>query len=346
VSRPSGPTTPTTPTTYVPFADLEELLRTILVRHGVSDPNARIIAHNCASCERDGSVSHGVFRIPGYLASLENGWLDGCAVPHIERHGPSFLRVDARNGFAQTALHAAMPTLLEMVAETGLVMVAIRNSHHFSALWPDLEPLAERELVALTMVGGLLRVAMPGGRQPVFGTNPIAFATPVAGARPLIMDLATSAMSNGDVQLAERAGRPVPVGTGIDRDGAASVDPAAILDGGSLLPFGGHKGAALSFMVEVLAAALTAGLFSHEVDYSEHPGAETPRTGQALIVIDPTRGGNEEFAQRVMGLVATVRASGDVRLPSDRRYRFRDEADRRGIPIDDQQLAQLRTLAG
>lgn len=333
------------PTTLVPFGELESLLRTILVRNGVSEHNAGIIATNCASCERDGSVSHGVFRIPGYVTSIASGWLDGTAVPSVERHGPSMLRVDARNGFAQVALEAAMPDVLEMVAESGVVVVAIRHSHHFSALWPDLEPLAARGLVALTTVGGLKCVAMPGGREPVFGTNPIAFATPVAGGPPLVMDFATSTRSNGDLQLAAMAGESVPLGTGIDREGELSDDAAAILDGGALLPFGGHKGAALSIMVEVLASALTAGLFSHEVDFSGHPGAETPSTGQALLVIDPTRGGNTEFAERVLTLVEVIRASGDVRLPSDRRYRNRAEALERGIPITDERLTQLREMA-
>ena len=330
---------------HVPFAELAELLRTILVRHGVGEENARVIADNCAACERDGTLSHGVFRIPGYLASLRSGWLDGNARAEVERVGPSFLRVDARNGFAQTALHTATPAIESMVADSGLALVAMRGSHHFSALWPDVEPFAERGLVALTMIGGLRCVAMPGGRDPVFGTNPIAFATPVAGSRPLVMDFATSTMSNGDLRLAALAGVDVPPGTGIGRDGAPTARPSEILDGGALLPFGGHKGAGIMLMVEVLAAALTAGLFSHEVDFSTHPGAETPSTGQMLLVIDPTRGGNTAFAMRVMQLVDVVRASGEVRLPSDRRYLVRALAEEHGIPITLDRMAELRSLA-
>jgi LDH2 family malate/lactate/ureidoglycolate dehydrogenase len=75
--------------THVPFAELEGLLRTSLARHSVSEPNAGIIATNCASCERDGAVSHGVFRIPGYVTSIASGWLDESVAPSVERHGPS-----------------------------------------------------------------------------------------------------------------------------------------------------------------------------------------------------------------------------------------------------------------
>lgn len=334
-------------TTRISFADLVETLQKIFVKAGVSEANAAVLAVNCAGCERDGGLSHGVFRIPGYVASLNSGWVDGKAVPILERSGPALLRVDARNGFAQPAWAAALPHALDMVRQQGAAVVAIRESHHFSALWPDLEPLAEAGFVALSMVTGLACVAPPGGRKPVFGTNPLAFATPVAGAHPMIFDFATSAMSNGDLRLAARAGHSVPPGTGIDRSGALSDDPKQILDGGALLPFGGHKGAAISLMVEILASALTGGQFSSEVDFSAHPGAETPRTGQVIIVIDPARGNNAVFTERVRNLIDSVRDAGQTRLPSDRRYRTREASEREGISLSvEQRDALVRMAAG
>lgn len=331
--------------TRIKFQDLEALLFGIFVGHGVSEANAAVLAANCASCERDGSLSHGVFRIPGYVSSLKSGWVDGMATPEVDQVGPSYFRVDARNGFAQPALAAVIPTLIETVSASGVGVVAIRDSHHFSALWPDLEPLARCGFVALSMVSGLACVAPPGGTKPVFGTNPIAFATPVAGAYPMIYDFATSSMSNGDLRIAAREGHAVPMGTGVDASGALSDSPAAILAGGALLPFGGHKGAAISLMVEVLASALTGGQFSSEVDFSGHPGAETPKTGQVIVAIDPSIGGNHLFAARVSGLVDAVRGAGQSRLPSDRRYRTRETSERDGIPIKQEALALLQSLA-
>lgn len=332
-------------TTRIAFADLVAVLQKIFVKAGVSEANAAVLAANCAGCERDGGLSHGVFRIPGYVASLNSGWVDGKAVPVIERAGPSLLRVDARNGFAQPAWAAALPHALDMARHQGAAVVAVRESHHFSALWPDLEPLAEAGFVALSMVTGLACVAPPGGRKPVFGTNPLAFATPVAGAHPMIFDFATSAMSNGDLRLAARAGHSVAPGTGIDRSGALSEDPKQILDGGALLPFGGHKGAAISLMVEILASALTGGQFSSEVDFSAHPGAETPRTGQVIIVIDPARGNNAVFTERVGKLIDSVRDAGQTRLPADRRYRTRETSEREGISLSVEQWDALARMA-
>ena len=332
-------------TVRLPVSELESLLSEIFVRNGVSEANSAILAENCTACERDGSHSHGVFRMPGYVSSLKSGWVDGTATPVVIDLGAAFVRVDAMNGFAQPALEAALPLAIRKTRDHGAVVIAIRNSHHFSALWPDLEPLALSGLVAISMVSGLACVAPQSGTAPVFGTNPIAFATPVAGSNPLIFDFATSAMSNGDLRIAAREGRQVPIGTGVDASGELTAEPSEILAGGALRPFGGHKGAALSLMVEVLASALTGGLFSNEVDFSDHPGAETPKTGQVLIIIDPERGENANFGKRVAGLLSAIREAGEARLPSDRRYVTRALNEREGIPLSGATLKRLMGLA-
>jgi delta1-piperideine-2-carboxylate reductase len=327
----------------ISFGELTALLRDVFVAAGVASGPAEILAANCAMCERDGAHSHGIFRIPGYLASLKSGWADGHAVPILEEAGPAFLRVDAANGFAQPALAAAMPRFLQMVRDNGVAVLAMRDSHHFSALWPDIEPFANAGFIAITTVVGRACVAPFGSTTPLFGTNPIAFAAPVAGGDPLIFDQATSAISNGDLRLAARDGRTLAGNVGIDKQGQASTDPQAVLDGGALLPFGGYKGAALSLMVEILAGALTGGQFSHQVDYSAHPGAHTAKTGQLVIVIDPARG-LSGAAARTHDLIEILRASGADRLPGDRRNAARRKSGD-GIAIDPARLDELKAWA-
>ncbi len=335
----------TAQTQTVEYAALVEVLRQIFLRHGTSEPVAQVLAHNCASAERDGSHSHGIFRIPGYLSSLASGWVDGRAVPVVEDISPAFIRVDAANGFAQPALEAARELLIAKARSTGIAILAIRSSHHFAALWPDVEPFAEQGLVALSVVNSMTCVVPHGARKPLFGTNPIAFAAPRAGGEPIVFDLATSAIANGDVQIAAREERLLPEGMGVDRAGQPTVDPAAILDGGALLPFGGYKGSALSMMVELLAAGLTGGNFSFEFDWAGHPGAQTPWTGQLLIVIDPDKGSGQSFAQRSEELVRRMQEAGQERLPGDRRYRQRLESLANGIEISLADWTRLQTLA-
>lgn len=325
---------------------LTALLSRIFLRHGTSAEVADTLAANVALAQRDGSDSHGIFRIPGYLSTLASGWVDGRAVPVVSDAAPGFVSVDARNGFAQPAHEAARELLLGKVRLQGIALLAIHDSHHFAALWPDVEPYAREGFVALTFVNSMTCVVPHGAKKPLFGTNPIAFAAPRAGGDPLVFDLATSAMAHGDVQIAAREGRQLPPGYGVDRNGEPTRDPHAVLDGGALLPFGGHKGSALSMMVELLAAALTGGNFSFGFTWADHPGAQTPRTGQLLIVIDPSRGAGADFAQRAEALVAAMRDAGQERLPGERRYRQREESVSLGLLLPAGELAKLRELAG
>ncbi|MGH8416472.1 MAG: Ldh family oxidoreductase [Pseudomonas sp.] len=332
-------------TQAISFSDLTELLRQIFLRHGTSAEVAAVLAENCASAERDGSHSHGIFRIKGYLSSLAAGWVDGQAVPEVEDVGTGFVRVDAAGGFAQPAMQAAKTLLIEKARTAGIAILAIRNSHHFAALWPDVEPFAQDGLVALSVVNSMTCVVPHDAQKPLFGTNPIAFAAPRADGQPIVFDMATSAIAHGDVQIAARAGRTLPPGMGVNSAGQPTEDPKAILDGGALLPFGGYKGSALSMMVELLSAALTGGNFSFEFDMSSKPGAQTPWTGQTIIVIDPDKGSGQVFAQRSEELVRQMHGVGQQRMPGDRRYQQRKKSLSEGIVLSTIDLAWLQGLA-
>lgn len=322
--------------THVPFDALVSRIERTLITAGTSPETAAILARNCASCERDGTHSHGVFRMRGYIYDLSIGWVDGHATPRIERVGDSYVRIDAADGFTQPALVQAAPVIDEALEQTGVAVVAVRHGHHFSALWPDLETWANRGYIALGMIAsGKLSVMPKGVDKHVFSTNPFGFATPVEGAPPIVFDYATSSISHGDLQLHRREGRKVPPGTGVGRDGEETDDPNEILTEGGILPFGGHKGALLSFMIEVLAAGLTGGRFTYEMDAQSPEGVHSYGTGQLFIVIDPARGGNEVFEHRIAEFVAMLREAGMSRLPGDRRYEARQASEAAGVPVTD-----------
>ncbi|SDH05016.1 Ldh family oxidoreductase [Pelagibacterium luteolum] len=329
----------------ISYEELEALLETIFLRHGTRAGVAELLAANCATCERDGALSHGIFRMRGYVDSLATGWVDGSAVPVIEDAAPSFCRVDARNGFAQPALAMARELAMQKARTTGVAVLAIRNSHHLSALWPDVEPFAQDGLIALSVVNSFACTVPFDGTSAVFGTNPIAFAAPVEDADPIVFDLATSAMANGDVQIAARAGKALPPHSGVDSEGQPTIDARAVLDGGALLTFGGYKGSSISMMVELLGAALTGGHFSFEFDWSGHKGAQTPHTGQLILLIDPSYAAGNPFGLRAQTLIATMQAAGVSRLPGQRRAETRALAAQNGIPINAEDLAGLKALA-
>jgi delta1-piperideine-2-carboxylate reductase len=332
-------------TEHISHAELVDLLTAIFSKHRCRDEIARMLAENMATAEGDGALSHGIFRITGNLASLDTGWVDGMAVPTVEDTAPGMVRADGRNGFALPAFAAARNLFTGKARANGIAVMSVRNSHHFGAVWPDIEPFAREGFIALMMVNSMASVVPHGGNKKLYGTNPLGFAVPRAGTDPLVFDQASSAWSNGDVQIARREGRQLPPGVGVDRNGEPTTDPDAVLEGGALLPFGGHKGASVAMMMEVMAAGLAGGDFSFEVDWSAYPGAATPRTGQTVILIDPRRGAPRDFAARIEVLIDAIHDAGQQRLPGDRRYANRRRSAIEGIPLRRDDLERLRELA-
>jgi delta1-piperideine-2-carboxylate reductase len=331
----------------VQVADLADLVGRCLRRAGASPRTAAAIARIVVAAERDGSLSHGLQRVPGYLSSLASGWVDGRARPSLSRPAPGLLQADGGNGFAQIALAKADRPLRRAAERNGVALLGIRNAHHFASLWPDLEPFAADGFLAITMVNTRSHIAAWGGKKKVLGTNPIAFAVPRAGAPPLIWDQASSVMSQGEILVSAAAGRPLPPGAGVDRDGAATTDPKAVLEGGALLPIAGAKGSALAFMVESLAGALTGAQLGFEADAGQRPpGAQTSNTGQLVILMSPRAMAGSGFAVRIEAVIDRLREAGSERLPSDLRYRRRAQAEREGVEIAAEIYAYLTEQAG
>lgn len=313
--------------------ELTALVASVFERHGVSPENARIVAGVVAAAERDGSRSHGLFRLPGYVSTLKSGWIDGRAVPVVTDAAPGLVAVDAANGFAQPALAAGTPLLLKKVRVQGIAALAIRNSHHFGALWPDVESFADEGFIAMAFVNARSRVAPWGAKKKFLGTNPMAFACPRPGREPLVWDLASSVVAQGEVLLASTQGHALEDGIGLDSNGKPTTDPVKVLEGGAMLPFGGHKGAAIGFMVEIMSAALTGGRFGYEHRPDAPAGALTTNAGESVILIDPKPTGGDGVGERLTGLFEGLADVGAERLPGDARYARRRKSMAEGISI-------------
>jgi delta1-piperideine-2-carboxylate reductase len=330
----------------VAIAELLDLVTRCLRRAGMSPSNATLVAHTIVAAERDGARSHGLQRLPGYVSSLACGWVDGRARPVVAKRAPGAIHVDARNGFAQVALARGAPLVRKAAERTGVALLSIGNSHHYASLWPDVEPFAVDGFLAIAMVNSRSHMPAWGGHRKILGTNPVAFACPRRDAPPVIWDQASSAMSQGEVLVARAAGHTLPAGVGVDRDGAPTTDPNAVLDGGALLPFADPKGSSIAFMVEVLVAGLGGSRFGFEDTSRSVPGAQTSNAGQWMLLISPERLGAPNFPDRVETLIQNLRDFGAQRLPADARYARRRRAEAEGIEIADDRLADLAKQAG
>lgn len=327
---------------------LRARVEAILARHGLSALQAAALARVITAGERDACRSHGLYRIDGVLRTVAAGKVNPAARPKLApAEGGAIVRVDAAHGFAPAAFELGLPALVEAARRNGLAALVINDCTHFSALWPEVEAIAGHDLAGLALCPSYATVAPAGGNGPLLGTNPFAFAWPRPAQAPYVFDFATSIVARGEIELHRRAGKTLPEGWAVDRDGVPTSDPEAAL-AGAMLPFGGHKGSAIATMIELMAGIMIGDLTSPEV--LEKLGTTTlaPMHGELVLAFSPQafsagRGG-DPFARAEI-LFEAILGQG-ARLPSQRRFAARAQAERSGIALSSDELAMLDRLEG
>jgi delta1-piperideine-2-carboxylate reductase len=318
--------------TNLSLTEASELAHAILRANGFSETHAGSITRNVVRAQIDDCQSHGLHRLLMCVRTARAGKVSLDATPTVRRTSANVVKVDAHSGFSLLAFEAGLPIVAAAAKETGVAAMAINRCFHFSALWPEVEDLAEQGLAAIAMLPSHSCVAPAGGSKAVFGTNPFAFAWPRGkGPPPYAFDFATSASARGEIEVHRRVGKPLPEGWAIDSVGQPTTDPAAAL-AGSLLPFGGHKGSALSTMIELLAGAMIGDFLS--MDALDHAGTldTAPRHGELILAFNPTLFGDDDRTgqtDRAERLFAAVTMQG-ARLPSARRFSARAKNLARG----------------
>src|SRR5215472_9602885 len=226
----------------VSVGKLTGLVVRVFLRHGVSRENAGPVAETVVAAERDGALSHGLLRLPGYISTIRSGWVDGGAVPVVADAAPGLVATEAANGFAQPALRVSAPLLREKTRRQGIAAVAIRNSHHFAAVWPDIEPFAVEGFIVLAMVNGRQRMVVWGGERKLLGTSPMAFACPRPGRLPLVWDKASASRRRAKSCSPHNAVKGYRWVSGWTAMAGRQPIRVRCSTAGRLLPFGGHKG--------------------------------------------------------------------------------------------------------
>lgn len=318
--------------TTLSIVEATERVAAAFVRNGCSTENAPSVARALVAAEADGLKGHGLSRLPTYLQMVRSGKVDGRARPASVHTRPGVMAIDAADGFAYPAIDLAVAELPALAASQGIATASIYRSNHCGAAGLPCEALASKGLVALLFANTPSAMAPWGGRQPVFGTNPIAFAAPLEGREPMVVDLALSKVARGSIIGAKQRGEAIPVGWALDVDGNPTTDPNKALDG-TMVPLGDAKGAALAFMVEVLAACLPGANLAFEASSFLDGKGPPPATGQLLLVIDPAAFGHARFGARMAALVSAIEQQSGTRLPGARRFANRARAARDGLVL-------------
>ena len=317
----------------IKLKEIRELVTNVFLKQGCDLTNANALAKTITMAEEDGSSSHGLFRVPGYIASLQSGKVNGSASPNITKTTPVILKCDADNGFASTAHETSLPLLVDAAKTNGIAALSITGCYHFAALWPETEYLAKNGLVGIACTAFKPSVAPAGAKEAFFGTNPISMAWPNADGNPVVFDMATATMAKGEVMIAARDGHNLPDGVGLDANGQPSNDPKEILKG-VLLPFGGYKGSAISMMVELLAAGLTGDVFSYEAKENDNNDGGPPKGGEFIIALNPDVIAGQNWEQHCNEFFKKMSSIEGVRLPGSRRHKNRLGDDIRSVNIE------------
>ncbi len=318
-------------TTSLELNKIYDLAYNVLKKHGCDDFNAESVATTVTHAERDGSVSHGLFRIPGYVASLKSKKVNGVSRPSNTFLTQNAIRVEGDYGFAPVAIKVGLPDLIQTTNNHGVGVLTITNTHHFAALWHETETLAENNLIGIACTAYKPSVAPAGAKKPLFGTNPISFAWPRKNNSPVVYDMATSTMAMGEVQVAARDGHKVPYGTGLNKEGEKTDDPSQIANGGVLLTFGDYKGSAIAMMIELLAAGLVGDLFSFEAKEEDNNDGGPARGGEFIMALSPELIAGKNWNEHAESFFEQMTSLEGVRLPGARRHNNRKNEGPREI---------------
>ncbi|GAA2008584.1 Ldh family oxidoreductase [Nakamurella flavida] len=323
-----------------------EVGRRILSALGTPAAAADLVARSLAEANLCGHDSHGIIRLPWYASFVPDGRAVPDAEPMIVSQTPAVAVIDGRRCWGQVAAHLAIDVAMDKARSVGIGAVTVRSANHVGRLGEYVEVVAESGLVALMWCNADPSVAPFGGRSRMLGTNPFAVGIPADGdTPPVIVDFATAAVAEGKLRLDRVAGRSVAPGLIQDVQGRPSTDPEDFYAGGSLLPFGGHKGFGVAITVELLGGALSGNHVGFLPEYRWGNGV-------VLVVLDPAAFTDASaFADEIVRASRAVRDSppadgvDHVMLPGDLERATRTERLNSGIPVPDGVWSQLEATA-
>ena len=325
---------------------LHACIAAALEASSTSPENAHSVAAALTKAEIDGKKGHGLSRVPSYAGQAKSGKVNGFATPEMSQPKPGVLAIDAGHGFAYPAFDLMLEELPKITRDQGIAMAGVYRSHHYGVAGHHVEKAADQGMVALLFGNTPAAMAPWGGKTPLFGTNPIAFAAPIKDQPPLVIDLATSKVARGNIMAASQRGEDIPEGWALDKDGQPTTDAKSAL-GGTMVPLGDAKGAALALMIEVLAAALTGAGFGYQATSFFDAEGDYPNVGQMMMMIDPgvmPLVSGDDFASRMAAMAGLIADDG-ARLPGSGHMAKRQAAEN-GIEVNDAAWQAALDLAG
>ncbi|MDR0669355.1 MAG: Ldh family oxidoreductase [Treponema sp.] len=347
---------------YSSRRDLEKLCTGIFSGLGLPNDEAEDSAKILVAADARGIGSHGLARIRRYADGIKTGRIGAGITPTVLRETPVSLVLDAEGGMGLSLGKRSMEKVIDMAAAHGVGICSIRNSNHFGIAGYYAEMAARRDMIGIAMTNTAALGVPTFAREAMFGTNPIAFAVPGMDKDLFSLDMATTTVTRGKIEVAAREGTSIPPGWAVGPDGRTTIDAARLLEdmlykrGGGLLPLGGegiagagYKGYGLAVMVDILCAVSSGGVFGGAVMDTEMTSARVCHFFMALrldLFRDP-----EDFKKDISRMLEELRsltpAEGARRVyyAGLREREAEARCEQEGVPLTDEVWKTLRETA-
>jgi L-2-hydroxycarboxylate dehydrogenase (NAD+) len=332
---------------------LRGFVAALFVREDLPIDDAETVADCLVRANLRGNDTHGVFRVPTYLKRLRAGLTNPRPLIEIERTGLAAASVDGDNGVGAVVGCRAMDEAIRITLELGTGLVSVRRSNHYGMAAYYVLRALNAGLIGMAFTNASPAFPPWGGRTPFFGTNPLAVVVPSGREPPFLLDMAMSVLARGHVYMAVQAGETIPPGLALDAGGHPTTDPRALIDGGTMLPFGGVKGAALSMLMDVLGGVLTGAAFAGGVGNPHHAFDRPQNVGHLFLCVRPDLFmPRDQFLERMDTLIRATKAQplaagfDEILIPGEREARCEAHRLAHGIPLTSDVLEALCHEAG
>ncbi|MBC7250956.1 MAG: Ldh family oxidoreductase [Anaerolineae bacterium] len=345
---------------------LRTFCQKVFQKLGVPAEDAAITADVLVAANLRGVDSHGVARLRRYVNGIRDGMMIPTPETRIVCETPTTALIDAGAGLGQPVSYRAMQKAIKKALDMGAGFVTVRNSNHYGIAGYYAMMALEHDCIGISMTNAAVLVVPTFGRDAMLGTNPIAVAAPAGRERPFVLDMATSTVTRGKLEVYERLEKPLPLGWATDENGTPTTDASLVLEnfrqraGGGLLPLGGagelmggHKGYGLALLVDVLCAVLSGAAYADLVYPKTPDGKPLPsKIGHffGALRVDAFRP-VEEFKETMDDLQRRLKdapkAEGQTRIyiHGEKEYEEAERRAREGIPLNPKVAADLRAIA-
>ncbi|GAA3757698.1 Ldh family oxidoreductase [Microbacterium kribbense] len=303
--------------------DLRAFGTRVLDTLGVPTADAELVADSLVVAEQWGHRSHGMLRLPWYVQRLRTGRIEAVTRIEVLNDTGALVSIDGHSGVGQVVTARAMDLAVERAKEHGIGAVGVRNSNHFGTAAYFTRRAAAAGCAAILTTNGSPAMAPWGGIDKAVGANPWSLATPDGQGDAAVLDIANTGVARGKIYAAAEQGEPIPEGWALDGVGHPTTDPAAALDGGVVLPMAGHKGYAISFMMDVFSGVLTGSSFGLDVGGPWQPDAHSGAGHLAIAIDIAAFQPPEAFGERMTQLIDQVKGvrrapgAGEIRYPGE-----------------------------